>query len=1085
MDTDNEFLAEYANSGSEGAFRELVNRHINLVYSAAVREARGDASLAEDITQAVFTELARQAAQLVSHPALSGWLYTCVRRTAANVRRSEERRQRREQEAFSMNELLRPESDEPLWQEVRPVLDDVMHELDQDERTAVVLRFFEGRSHKEVGAALGVTENAARMRVERSLEKMQGLLSRRGIRSTAATLAAALVAGAVATAPSALAATVASGALATAAVGKASAVPLAKAVAALKTKTVAAGALALAVATLLIWHFAGKNSSKASVSTKSSVSAPVASTISPIPQQSNASALAPSNTVKGPQMAFQLLEAETGAPLQSAKLHLFYLFADGRGKAIKATTDINGRVGIDMPQPPYRALNLFVAADGHVPKVTSFGFRQPMPPEYTMKLDRGVTIGGTVVDPAGQSVAGARVEFDGPGNNMYQAENIQFGPDTVVFTDAKGQWNCNMIPRDYDQVDVTVSHRDYAETNVTVKPAAANAGTLVITLPAGFTISGVVQDSSGNPVEGAKVREVRLNEHGEHTQKTDASGMFGFKGMGPGQLMLAVQANGLAPAVQTLEVTGSVQSLRFQLGPGQLLRGRIVDPEGNPVTNAFVETTRRGTDKIRWSGNTDTNGQFKWDSAPQEPLLYSVLVEGYNRAYAVSLQADGTEHELKLTRYEPDKDTIKITGTAIDAETGLPLDSFKVLISELDRDWAFPLEFETMGNDGKFTFSLTTNSYHPGYQVQIEKEGYLPAASDKYQIKDGSRSLEFKLGKGSGPTGLVLLPNGKPAANADVLLCTSLAGVTLAGPAQVQTGINTTTYRTRTDSDGKFSVSPATEPQGLIIVHDQGYAEVSTNELASPVKVTLKPWGRLEGKLILDSQPAANQPVMAANEILRYGETGQRFGFLRYNFEATTDSDGKFSFDKVPPSQCRVFVSQKVSYSRIASQRKSASINSGETTQVVLGGTGRAVVGKAVAPGVTGTVDWSRVPVELRSKIDLGTRPRREEFASVQEFIAAQERFSRAVESEQRFGAICETDGSFRILDVPAGTYELEIKVRDSKLNSAAPHDFSDPTPVVASLVRDVVVPDDQSNELLALGTLELAPVSTDVSAQK
>src|SRR5215469_8376877 len=162
MTTDNEFLAEYAHSGSEGAFRELVNRHINLVYSAAVREARGDASLAEDITQAVFTELARQAAQLVSHPALSGWLYTCVRRTAANVRRSEERRQRREQEAFSMNELLRPESDEPLWQEVRPVLDDIMHELDQDERTAVVLRFFEGRSHKEVGAALGVTENAAR-----------------------------------------------------------------------------------------------------------------------------------------------------------------------------------------------------------------------------------------------------------------------------------------------------------------------------------------------------------------------------------------------------------------------------------------------------------------------------------------------------------------------------------------------------------------------------------------------------------------------------------------------------------------------------------------------------------------------------------------------------------------------------------------------------------------------------------------------------------------------------------------------------------------------------------------------------------
>jgi hypothetical protein len=161
------------------------------------------------------------------------------------------------------------------------------------------------------------------------------------------------------------------------------------------------------------------------------------------------------------------------------------------------------------------------------------------------------------------------------------------------------------------------------------------------------------------------------------------------------------------------------------------------------------------------------------------------------------------------------------------------------------------------------------------------------------------------------------------------------------------------------------------------------------------------------------------------------------------------------------------------------------SIKSGETTQVVLGGTGREVVGKAVAPSITGTIDWHRVPVELHSKIDLGARPRRENFASVEEFIASQKSFSKAAESEQRFGAVCESDGSFRILDVPPGNYELEIKVRDSKLNSAAPHDFSDPTPLVASLVQEVAVPDDKSNEPLDLGTLELAPVATDVSAQK
>src|SRR5882724_2260286 len=217
MDTDNQLLESYSRHGSERAFRELVERRINLVHSAALRESGGEVSLADDITQAVFTELARNAAALARHPALSGWLYTCVRRITANVRRAEHRRQRREQEAFTMNQLLSSDPTDNLWQQVRPVLDDVMHELNEEDRTAVVLRFFEGRSLKEVGLALGLTENAARMRVERSLEKLRSLLAQRGVTSTCSALIAVLAAGAVMTVPASLASTMATGALAIAA----------------------------------------------------------------------------------------------------------------------------------------------------------------------------------------------------------------------------------------------------------------------------------------------------------------------------------------------------------------------------------------------------------------------------------------------------------------------------------------------------------------------------------------------------------------------------------------------------------------------------------------------------------------------------------------------------------------------------------------------------------------------------------------------------------------------------------------------------------------------------------------------------
>ncbi|PYJ59175.1 MAG: hypothetical protein DME24_13740, partial [Verrucomicrobia bacterium] len=604
MDTDNKLLESYATIGSERAFRELVERHINLVHSAALRECGGNAALAEDIAQAVFTELARHATQLVRHPAIAGWLYTCVRRMTANVRRAEDRRQRREHEVITMNELLGPDPTDQLWQQVRPVLDDVMHELNPEDRTAVVLRFFEGRSLKEVGAALGLTENAARKRVERSLEKLHDLLSQRGVKSTAATLAAVVAAGAAMAAPSALASTVANGALATA--GSSSSAPFtaAKLLDLAKSKIAAAGALVILVAAVAVWHHLRANRADAQQTAQAPAGVPAATiAVAGDSAQNNSAALVPTptNAAVSSPMALQLVEAETGQALPRAKLHLFYLLEDGRGKVVKAVTDANGKLGVDMPQAPFRALNLFVTADGHVPKVTSWGFGRAMPAEYTMRLERGVTIGGVVVEEAGQPIAGAKVEFDGPGNDMSLPENIQFGPDTPTVTDACGRWSCNLVPRDLEQVSLLVTHADHAETSATIRPDAPEANNSVITMKAGFSVTGAVQDSNGIPVEGAQVREVRMNSEGEHSKTTDASGTFEFKSMKAGELMLAVQAKGFAPAVQTLQVTGTVSALRFQLGPGQLLRGRVTDEEGNPIANAWVETTRRAFDKVKWS----------------------------------------------------------------------------------------------------------------------------------------------------------------------------------------------------------------------------------------------------------------------------------------------------------------------------------------------------------------------------------------------------------------------------------------------------------------------------------------------------
>ncbi len=309
-----------------------------------------------------------------------------------------------------------------------------------------------------------------------------------------------------------------------------------------------------------------------------------------------------------------------------------------------------------------------------------------MPTEYTMKLERGVTIGGVVVDEGGQPITGAKIQFDdGRGNDPILQENIQFGPDTATLTDADGRWSCNMVPKDLEKVSLAIAHPEYAATAASIRPDAPEANNSTITMKAGFSVAGIVHDLNGEPIKGAKVREVRFDPEGEQFFKTtEASGTFELKSMNAGQLMLAVQAQGFAPAVQTLQVTGSLAGVRFQLGPGQLLRGRVADEIGNPISNAWIETTRMSYRKVEWSATTDAVGRFEWDSAPQESLAYSFQAEGFNGAYAIKLQADGSDHEIKLTRNQPDKDTIQITGTAIDVETGLPLDAFKVLVGELN-----------------------------------------------------------------------------------------------------------------------------------------------------------------------------------------------------------------------------------------------------------------------------------------------------------------------------------------------------------------------------------------------------------------
>jgi RNA polymerase sigma factor (sigma-70 family) len=216
MTPDSELLANFARTNSEDAFAELVKRHVNLVYSAAQRQVNGDEHLAKDVAQMVFTDLARKANSLSRRESLSGWLYTSAHFAAAKIIRGENRRRDRE-EKF-MREPTHENAPEADWEKLRPTLDDAMHELKETDREAVLLRYFENRQFAEVGAKLGLNENAARMRVERALEKLRDIFIKRGV-TTATALASVISANAVQLAPANLAATLTTASIASVGTG--------------------------------------------------------------------------------------------------------------------------------------------------------------------------------------------------------------------------------------------------------------------------------------------------------------------------------------------------------------------------------------------------------------------------------------------------------------------------------------------------------------------------------------------------------------------------------------------------------------------------------------------------------------------------------------------------------------------------------------------------------------------------------------------------------------------------------------------------------------------------------------------------
>lgn len=258
----NTLLQDYVKTGSETAFRHLVEQYIAFVYSVALRYVQGDRSFAQDITQAVFTELAKKAHKLPHNLMLGGWLHRHTCFVATSMTRAERRRRKYEKQAVEMN-ALDYETDEN-WKRLAPHLDDAMNRLRDKDRMLITLRFFERFDYRSIGESLGITDDTAQKRVSRAVEKLRASLLRRGITISTTTLLAALTGQIIFEAPAGVAATISAAALVSAA-AKTGAINLAvvKFMTSITMKTALAALAIGGVATTFVWQHQIKNKLRA------------------------------------------------------------------------------------------------------------------------------------------------------------------------------------------------------------------------------------------------------------------------------------------------------------------------------------------------------------------------------------------------------------------------------------------------------------------------------------------------------------------------------------------------------------------------------------------------------------------------------------------------------------------------------------------------------------------------------------------------------------------------------------------------------------------------------------------------------
>jgi 5-hydroxyisourate hydrolase-like protein (transthyretin family) len=738
------------------------------------------------------------------------------------------------------------------------------------------------------------------------------------------------------------------------------------------------------------------------------------------------------------KLTLRAVEAATGEPIEGVSISYTARIDDGKFQEATVTTDEDGTAAIEWA-PDVTVHKLWFTA--RKPKLVPIHIlwddeRHPLrlPPMKELRFKPGTTIGGIVQDEAGHPIEGATVDVHAPPTE-YEGRNYVFTLGSPR-TDAQGRWRLDVAPKDLDEVWAAVTHPHYKRNG----GAASRKLDSVTVLKKGLSVMGRVVDAAGRAVKGARAIMGR-DTWGTNPPAgtTDGSGAFTLENCDLGPSIITVQAEGFAPRIHEVRVEERTPPVVIALTePGSILRVRVVDVEGKPVAGASLgPDTWRGQRSIHFRGLTGPDGRVEWRSAPKDVVFYDIGKAEYMWSRLLPLTA--SEREQTVILYPK----LAITGRVTDAATGRPVPSFRIVQGQR-LEWRDAIHWSENlgadGTDGQYTSQFDEPS--AALFVRVEAPGYKSVQSRAFQSNEGRQTFNFALHRATGLSGIVLLPDGKPAEGAEV----ALSRDTQEGRVTLRLGRFDRDGNfpiVRTGPDGRFPLPPRDGPYLLIAVSDAGYADASSDEFAKSAKLVLQPWGRIEGGVRIGPRFGPDQEVTFRP--IRLEGKGGIYGW-NYNYTTRTDERGRFRFDRVipgPGTVARVVVTEFAGGMTRHSPGwpESVEVKPGETIQVTIGGKGRPVIGRLVLDGTPESpVDWTRnEPAEIT--IPGG-------------WLASN----------------IDKDGRFRIEDVRAGKYELKVSV-----NAPPGPRFKGSGTLIGRLQMPFTVPEmpgGRSNEPLDLGTI-------------